>query len=87
MLLFRFDEELGRTRVFLRATRDIANGEEIFVPYDKTYWQDNFEEQVSTPTSIAAAAFAAALAAAAAAAATGPAPSSNSDRQRRLLHH
>ncbi|CDJ67219.1 high mobility group (HMG) box domain-containing protein, putative [Eimeria necatrix] len=40
-----FDEELGRTRVFLRATRSIANGEEIFVPYDKNYWQDNFEEQ------------------------------------------
>ncbi|XP_026193657.1 uncharacterized protein LOC34618724 [Cyclospora cayetanensis] len=40
-----YDEELGRTRVFLRATRDIAQGEEIFVPYDKNYWLDNFEEQ------------------------------------------
>ncbi|CBZ52571.1 high mobility group (HMG) box domain-containing protein [Neospora caninum Liverpool] len=40
-----FDDELGRTRVFLRATADIKNGEEIFVPYHKTYWVDNFEEQ------------------------------------------
>ncbi|PFH31246.1 SET domain containing lysine methyltransferase KMTox [Besnoitia besnoiti] len=40
-----FDEELGRTRVFLRATADIKNGQEIFVPYHKTYWVDNFEEQ------------------------------------------
>ncbi|KAL8439242.1 hypothetical protein Efla_005719 [Eimeria flavescens] len=40
-----FDDEIGRTRVFLRAARRIENGEEIFVPYDKNYWQDNFEEQ------------------------------------------
>lgn len=45
-LYSRFDDELGRTRVFLRATADIKCGEEIFVPYDKTYWLDNLEEQV-----------------------------------------
>lgn len=40
-----FDDELGRTRVFIRATADIKSGQEIFVPYERTYWVDNFEEQ------------------------------------------
>lgn len=54
LLMLRFDDEIGRTRVFLRATRRIANGEEIFVPYDKNYWQDNFEEQVHSKPSVQA---------------------------------
>ncbi|KAF8821186.1 SET domain containing lysine methyltransferase KMTox [Cardiosporidium cionae] len=41
-----YDEQLGRKRVFLRATRDIHENEEIFVPYNKQYWVDNFEEEL-----------------------------------------
>jgi SET domain-containing protein len=34
----RWREKMGRYVLYLQATKDIRNGEEIYVSYDKTYW-------------------------------------------------
>lgn len=40
----KFDELRGRGRVFLKATKDIKKGEEIYVSYGKDYWR-SFEAE------------------------------------------
>eukprot|EP00775_Hariotina_reticulata_P009324 gene9324-9489_t len=37
----KFDYKLGRDRVFIKACRDIDAGEEVFVSYGSTYWQNS----------------------------------------------
>jgi len=37
--VLQHDKSQGRDRVFLKATRDIYDGEEVLVSYGRTYWQ------------------------------------------------
>lgn len=40
----RHDSSKACERVFLRATRDICKGEEVFASYGRTYWRLNGQQ-------------------------------------------
>lgn len=47
--LCRHDPKLGRDRVYLKATRDLQHGEEVFVNYGRDYWKLSSKQTVSKP--------------------------------------